>query len=159
MNKREAVLMNFKKWVPLTLFYVIIISSCVCPTTHVKKEKPAPQMIKDITPKEALALIQGNKGNPNFIIIDVRTPEEYRTEHIKGAINIDYYSEAFKTKIANLDKTKTYLIYCRTGHRSGITLKMMQELGFRRVYNMIGGIIQWKEEGYPTESSEKELKE
>jgi len=149
---------EFQKRVTLTLFYVMIISSCVRPITHVKKEKPAPQMIEDITPKEALALIQANKGNPNFIIIDVRTPEEYRTEHIEGAINIDY-SEAFKTKIANLDKTKTYLIYCRTGHRSGITLKMMQELGFRRVYNMIGGIIQWREEGYPAESSEKELKE
>jgi len=147
--------MSFTKRLPLTLFYVIIILSCVRPITHIKKEKPATQMIKDITPKEALALIQANKGNPNFIIIDVRTPREYRAEHIKGAINIDYYSEAFKTKIANLDKTKTYLIYCKSGHRSGLTLKLMQELGFSRVYNMIGGIIQWKDEGYPTVSAEK----
>jgi len=47
-----------------------------------------------------------------------------------------------------LDKNKTYLIYCRTGHRSGIAKSIFKQLGFREVENMVGGINRWKEEGY-----------
>jgi len=50
----------------------------------------------------------------------------------------------------NLDKNKTYLIYCRSGARSGSALDIMAELNFREVYNILGGINQWKAEGFPT---------
>ena len=108
------------------------------------------QIIEDITPEEAYALIQDNRDNQNFVIIDVRTPEEYASGHVEKAINLDYYSETFKDELNKLDKNKTYLIYCRSGHRSGETLSVMEELGFREAYNMLGGIIQWKVEGLPT---------
>jgi rhodanese-related sulfurtransferase len=111
---------------------------------------PPPQIIKDITPQEANSLIQANENNRKFVILDVRTPAEFRGEHIAGAINIDYHSPTFKEELNGLDKTKVYLLYCRTARRSRAALEMMRELGFREVYHMLGGIVRWKAEGLPT---------
>ena len=108
-----------------------------------------PQVIKNITVEEARAIIQNNENGNNVVIIDVRTPEEFNQEHIQDASNIDFYSDNFKEELTNLDKTKTYVIHCRSGSRSAQALEMMKELGFREVYNM-GGITQWKEKGLPT---------
>ena len=113
------------------------------------KEKTATQTIKDISVKEAYDLMGKNKDNQSFIIIDARTPQEFANEYIENAVNIDYYSEEFQNELNELDKEKTYLIYCLSGNRSGRALAIMKELGFREVYNMLGGIIQWKAEGYP----------
>ena len=108
------------------------------------------QIIKDVTLEEAYALIVDNLDNPNFVIIDVRTPEEYASGYIEKAINLDYYSETFADELDKLDKDKTYLIYCRSGNRSGKALDMMAELGFAEVYNMLGGMAQWEAVGLPT---------
>ena len=108
-----------------------------------------PQIIKNITVEEARIVIQKNENNNNLVIIDVRTPEEFSQEHIQDASNIDFYSGNFKDELNKLDKTKIYVIHCRSGGRSSQALDIMRELGFREVYNM-GGIIQWKEKGFPT---------
>ena len=120
----------------------LLISGCMDTKTTV-------QIIKDISVIEAYNLIQKNKDNENFVIIDVRTPEEFTNEHIENARNLDYYSENFPDELDKLDRKKTYLIYCRSGKRSGNTLKIMKEVGFKKVFNMLGGIMQWKAEGYP----------
>ena len=88
-------------------------------------------------------------GNPDFIIIDVRTPEEYASGYIDTAVNIDYYAADFREQLAALDKDKTYLIYCRTGRRSADARDIIAELGFREVYIMSGGIVAWEAEGRP----------
>jgi len=106
--------------------------------------------IEDITPQEAFTLIQNNQDNPDFVIIDVRTPEEFGAEHIENATNINFYSETFRDMLNNLDKNKTYLIYCKVGGRSGSALDIMAELNFKEVYNILGGINLWKAEGFPT---------
>jgi len=108
------------------------------------------QIIESITPKEAYTLIQNNKGNPDFVILDVRTPAEFADEHIENAVNLDFYSENFRDDLNKLDKSNTYIVYCRTGSRSGKSLEIMKELGFREVYNISGGIVGWKAEGLPT---------
>ncbi len=108
------------------------------------------QIIEDITPQEAFTLIQNNRNNPDFVIIDVRTPKEFTEEHIENAINLDYYSETFRGELNKLDKNKTYLIYCRIGGRSGSALDIMKELNFKEVHNMLGGILAWNAEGLPT---------
>jgi len=105
--------------------------------------------IEDITPQAAFTLIQNNQNNPDFVIIDVRTPEEFSAEHIENATNIDFYSETFRDILNNLDKNKTYLIYCRSGGRSGSALDIMAELSFEEVDNIVGGINLWKTEGFP----------
>jgi len=110
-------------------------------------EKPQP--FGTILPKDAYELIQQNKGNPNFVLIDVRTPEEFMSGHIEGAVNINYHDNDFIENLDKLDKNKTYLIYCRTGRRSGDTLNVMKRLKFKEVYRILGDIVRWKAEGLP----------
>lgn len=111
---------------------------------------PPAQIIKDITPQEAKNLIEMNKNNRTFVILDVRTPAEFREEHIAGAVNIDYHSPTFKEELNGLDKTMVYLLYCRTARRSRVTLEMMRKFGFQAVYHMLGGIVRWQAERLPT---------
>ena len=70
------------------------------------------------------------------IVIDVRTPAEFKEAHTKQALNIDVTQDDFKTKIVKLDKTDTYKIYCRSGNRSERALGIMKELGFTHVENL-----------------------
>jgi rhodanese-related sulfurtransferase len=107
--------------------------------------------VEDLTALEAYALMQTNVDNPDFLIIDVRTPEEYKAGHLKGAVNINLNSETFKEDIAKLDKSKTYLIYCRSGNRSSRAISIMRRLEFACIYHMANGIIEWDEEGLPVE--------
>jgi len=86
-----------------------------------------------------------------FILVDIRTPKEFDAEKISGAINIDFYNQNFEDEVDSLDKSKKYLYYCRTGHRSGLAGNLAEKLGFNEVYELEGGITKWKELGYPTE--------
>ena len=133
-------------WVSLVIS-VALTGGCAEIATP-EQEAPS-QIIENITPQEAFTLIQNNENNPDFVIIDVRTPKEFAEERIENAINVDFYSETFTDELNNLDKNKTYLIYCRSGRRSRNALDIMEELTFREAYNMSGGIIEWKAEGLP----------
>ena len=108
------------------------------------------QIIEDVTAQEAFTLIQNNRDNTDFVVIDVRTPEEFAEGHVENAININFRSENFRDEIDRLDKDKTYLIYCRSGMRSSDALNIMKELNFGKIYHMTGGIIEWTEERLPT---------
>jgi rhodanese-related sulfurtransferase len=108
-----------------------------------------PQPFGAILPKDAYELIQQNKGNPNFVLIDIRTPEEFMSGYIEGAVNINYHDNDFIEKLDKLDKSKTYLIYCRTGRRSSDTLNVMKRLKFNEVYRILGDIVRWKAEKLP----------
>jgi len=85
----------------------------------------------------------------DVVVLDVRTPGEFAAGHIANAINIDAESGNFATEIQSLDKTKTYAVYCQSGRRSGIATKTMADSGFMNLYNMMGGIIDWTNSGYP----------
>lgn len=110
----------------------------------------ATQIIKNITPQEASRLIQDHADDPDFIILDIRTPSEFAEGHIENAANLDFYSDTFADDLSLLDKKKTYLLYCRSGARSGKALDMMAEFDFIEVYNISDGIIAWEEAGLPT---------
>ncbi len=140
----------------LTLLVTAAILSAGCAKTHPQitvdntpLEAPT-QIIKDITTQEAFTLIQNNQGNPDFVIIDVRSPAEFDSGHIENAINLDYQSETFRDELNKLDKDKTYLVYCGSGGRSAGALAIMEELGFMEASNMLGGISQWKKDELPT---------
>lgn len=79
----------------------------------------------------------------DVILLDVRTINEFKQGHLKGAINIDWYKRTFETKVAELDKEKTILIYCRSGNRTGKTKYFMIGMGFTKVYNLEYGINDW----------------
>jgi len=138
--------MSLKNFMVLALSVLLVVG--VTLTGGCVRDETA--TIEDITPQEAFTLIQNNQNNPDFVIIDVRTQEEFDREHIENATNINFYSEFFRDMLNNLDKNKTYLVYCRSGGRSGSALDIMAELNFKEVYNILGGINQWKTEGLPT---------
>ena len=76
------------------------------------------------------------------ILMDVRTPEEFRSERIPNSVNANVISSSFMNKISSLDKSKTYFVYCRSGGRSAQACSIMADEGFN-VYNLIGGIGSW----------------
>ena len=107
------------------------------------------EIVQDIEPQEALALTLENKDNPDFVIIDGRTLKEFSISHIENAISLDYSSATLQDELDKLDKDKTYLIYCAVSTCNEGAINVMEELGFKEVYNMSGGINQWEEEGFP----------
>jgi rhodanese-related sulfurtransferase len=81
----------------------------------------------------------------SVILIDVRTPGEISQGYIEGADSfINFNSNDFATKINQLDKNYTYVMYCRSGGRSGKASEYMIKNGFSNVYNLQGGILQYK---------------
>ena len=87
------------------------------------------------------------QSDENAVILDVRTPEEFETSRIPNSKNIDFYNpQNFMLEIEKLDKDNSYYVYCRTGVRSANSCQLMNELGFNKVYNLLGGIVEWKGE-------------
>jgi len=82
--------------------------------------------------------------------LDVRTPEEFAEGHIDGAILVDFYDDDFAEQLAQLDPDVPYLLYCRSGNRSGQTRAILSELGFTDVADVDGGIVSWTGQGLPT---------
>lgn len=80
---------------------------------------------------------------PNTVIIDVRSAGEFAGGKIRGARNLDIMSSDFSNQVKNLPKDKTYLVYCRSGNRSGQACEIMGDLGFENVNNLKGGIMSW----------------
>lgn len=105
--------------------------------------------INDIVPEESYELIKGNKDNPDFIILDVRTLGEFSESHIEGSELLNYQSPDFKDEVQKLDKGKTYLVYCRSGIRSAASADIMIKSGFENIYNLVGGIMGWESCGLP----------
>ncbi len=90
-----------------------------------------------------------SKKKKKTVILDVRTPEEVAEGHLAGAKNIDVQNELFQQNIDQLDKNKTYLLYCRSGKRTAVAGAKMKAAGFKKVYMLDGGITSWKEKGKP----------
>lgn len=87
----------------------------------------------------------------DLVILDIRTPEEFASGHIVGAINIDYYADDFETKLAELNLDVPYVMYCNSGNRSSNALPVMDSLGFDEVYELDGGIQAWYGASLPVE--------
>ncbi len=81
------------------------------------------------------------------VVLDVRTPEEFAEGHLEGAVNIDYRNQNFSSRVDSLDKTQKYEVYCRSGHRSGESVKIMTEKGYD-AYSLTGGILEWQLKGF-----------
>ena len=98
---------------------------------------------------EADDLIQDNLGNPDFVILDVRTPAEFAQGCIEKAINFDFMDARFGIQVRQLDRSKTYLVYCQSGGRSAMATDEMLGMGFGRLYDMTGGFLAWVDAGLP----------
>ena len=97
------------------------------------------------------AFINQAKADTTSILLDVRTSKEYAEGHLAGAQQLDYLNpEAFNAGIKQLDKSRTYYIYCISGNRSHGACQKMKKQGFK-VYDMEGGILNWTKLEMPIE--------
>jgi len=88
-------------------------------------------------------------AQPDVQLVDVRTPEEFAEGHLENAINIDITANDFDTKITALDKEKPVMVYCKAGGRSAKASSRLNELGFKNISDLEGGIINWNSENKP----------
>lgn len=85
----------------------------------------------------------------NYILIDVRTPKEYRNGHMKNAVNVSYFHSWFTDSIQKLDHSKTIYMYCQTQHRSPLASRKMKKMGFQKIIDLKGGFMKWENKAMP----------
>ncbi|MEI9895420.1 MAG: rhodanese-like domain-containing protein [Chthoniobacter sp.] len=91
------------------------------------------------------------KSDPKVVVLDVRTPDEFKTGHIPGAKNLDFFGDDFAKEIAALDKSKTYVVHCAAGGRSAQACKVIEKEQLPSVYHLNEGFKAWEKAGKPVE--------
>lgn len=99
-----------------------------------------------LSPKEFKKKLHNSS---DALLLDVRTPEEIGKGYLKGAVFMDFYDSSFKEQVATIDRDMPVFVYCAIGGRSWDAAKIMREMGFKKVYDLKGGIIVWKIKNYP----------
>jgi len=125
----------------IIILLILLVSAAACTSKT--------GLFTDVSAFEAMKIIETNRNNPEFVILDIRTTNEFSEGRLAGAVNVDFYAESFRADLKKLDREKTYLVYCRSGNRSGQSRPFFVEPGFREVYHLESGINSWKAEGYP----------
>ena len=80
-------------------------------------------------------------AEPEVTVIDVRTPEEYASGHLAGAVNLDVEDPGFAAAVQTLDPEQAFAVYCRSGRRSAVAADAMAGAGFSQVTNLSGGLV------------------
>jgi rhodanese-related sulfurtransferase len=101
--------------------------------------------MNQMTPAQFAEVIE----DPEVIILDVRTAQEFESGHIEGAINIDIQSYEYADSLAELDKSAHYAVYCRSGNRSSYACQDLIDLGITAIDHLEHGIIAWVDKNYP----------
>lgn len=116
----------------IIISFALLLISCSNSSQTSSEEKAA--SYNNLSVDEIITLWQ---SNPDIIVIDVRTPKEIaEIGTIEGSTNIDFKAADFKEKVSSLDKSKEYILFCRTGNRSGQASQIMADLGFSNVNNL-----------------------
>lgn len=134
------------------LIILLVVGTLIYLTT--RNTEPAVQGVENTTGSRVLQRLPRAEfaqkiEQDGVVILDVRSPEEFVDGHIAKALNMDYDFPGFKQQLNELDKNASYLVYCRSGNRSGKAVKLMQQLGFSSVFELEGGINVWQAAGYP----------
>ena len=108
--------------------------------------------VEELEPKEAFTEIEKHHNNPDFVVLDVRTPEEYQKEHLENAEFLDVKSSEFEAELEKMDKEKQYFVYCKAGVGGCKAVELMQKHGYKKVINITGGIDKWKSKRLPVTS-------
>lgn len=106
-------------------------------------------LAKDVSVQEAAALLKAPP--PGLMIIDVRTPEEFRQGHLPGAQNMDFFGGRFDLQLQDMPKDRPVLLYCRAGQRSAGAYEAMSKAGAAHILHMNEGIEVWQKAGLPLE--------
>ena len=132
--------MNIKIKLSVVVFLFISVACNSNPPLN-QQEKSA---IKVVAPQEF------SEMSKNQIIIDIRTPDEYHSGYIEGAVNINYFDSDFIEKISKLDKSAPLYLYCRSGNRTSSASAKLAKLGFVEIIDLQGGILNWNSENLQT---------
>jgi rhodanese-related sulfurtransferase len=131
---------------------VLVVAACgsdndqtvSTPDTVVAVGETDEPAIRLVSPQEGAGIIEAESP----VVLDVRTPKEFDEGHVADAALIDFYEADFADRIAELDPDASYVVYCRSGNRSGQAVALMQELGFVDVADVDGGVVAWSEAGF-----------
>lgn len=104
----------------------------------------SPKVAEKLNLEEYEALMADTK---KLQLVDVRTPEEFEAGHITDAVMIDFKSADFREQVKALKKRKPVAVYCKSGNRSGQAFAILQEMGFKKIYDLEGGITAWTAAG------------
>ena len=128
-----------KKFVLFTgILLGLFLTSCDAPEENTTQSGD-PRVV-NVNTKEASQILRDNKGNSNFMVIDLRTPEEFAQGHIKGATLINFTAPNFDREVQKLDPKKSYLVYCASGGRRSRALNTVRSLSLTRIYHLQRGL-------------------
>jgi rhodanese-related sulfurtransferase len=139
------------KAIVFSLAFVLVVSSFYWIIINFSMKQAGLEHLKIIETKEAYELINQNKDNPDFKILDMRTHLEYYDDHIQNAILVSYTDNDFKEQLMRLDTATSYLVYCWKGSKNKHIRAMMKEAGFSQAWYIDDGYEDWIEMGYPVE--------
>ena len=97
----------------------------------------------------ATAFSEKLKKTPNAQVVDVRTLNEYKKGHLQNAVNIDWNADDFAEKAATLDSAKPVFVYCLSGPRSAAAAEKLKEMGYKEIYEMKRGMMEWRSKNLP----------
>jgi len=103
--------------------------------------------VVDVAPASAAKMVK--ERGAKVIILDIRTPGEFKAGHLKGAVNCDYNNAAFVAELAKLDPDKPVLLHCASGGRSTAALNTLKKAGFKEIYHLKAGFNGWKTGKFP----------
>lgn len=128
------------------LILLLIISGC----GYAQRKETAELIATQSSTLDPKAFKEKLSAESGVIVLDVRTPDEASKGIIPGAVIMDFNAPDFKSKIAKLDKTKTYLVYCKVGGRSAKAVNLMASDGIKNVFHLDGGYDAWTKNGFET---------
>ena len=129
----------------LSLFLaVFLVLSSSCGTSGQNEKNTSSTKVQQGRIDIDVAEFKNKMKEKDIVILDVRTPAETAEGKIEGTIEIDVKASGFEEKIKELDKDKTYLVYCRSGRRSVTACNILEKEGFKKTYNLLGGFNAWK---------------
>lgn len=101
--------------------------------------------IRHVDPAAARRLIDEKQ----VVVLDIRTPEEFKAGHLAGATNLNFGATDFAQQLDRLDKDRAYLVHCASGRRSTASLETFKKLKFKSVAHLDGGMSAWEKAGKP----------
>jgi len=133
----------------LVLLAVVLAACSAAPAAAPTASPVAPAQTRNLPADIDVATAESLRGQPDVVMLDVRTPEEYAQGHIPGVVPIPL--DQVPNRLAEIPKDKTVIVTCRSGNRSNQAAQILREKGYDNVHNMLGGITAWEKAGYPVE--------
>ena len=127
----------------------LLIIAALATGADEEKKKPA------VAPKISLEEFEKRKAEPDTVVLDVRSEEEFVKGHVAGAVNLPINAKDFDERIKQLDKEKTYLVHCQSGVRSERACRKMDGI-VPKMFNFAGGMNAWKRAGKSVEEGKND---